>query len=48
MMLGSALFGGAIGASVSNRREGALVGAGLGLLFAALVDARPQEGKKRG
>ncbi len=48
MMLGGALFGGAIGASVTNRREGALVGAGLGLLFAALVDARLQEGKKHG
>lgn len=48
MMIGGALFGGAIGASVSNRREGALVGAGLGLLFAALLDAGLQDGKKRG
>jgi hypothetical protein len=39
MYLGGALLGGAIGTSVSNRREGALVGAGLGLLFAALLES---------
>lgn len=39
LYVGGALLGGAIGTSVTNRREGALLGAGLGLLFAALMDA---------
>lgn len=39
MYLGGALFGGAVGASVTNRREGTLLGAGLGLLFAVMLDA---------
>lgn len=37
--LGSALLGGALGSAVSNKREGALVGAGLALLLAAAIDA---------
>lgn len=37
--LGSALLGGALGSAVSNKREGALIGAGLGLLLAAAIDA---------
>lgn len=36
--LGGALLGGAIGTSVTNKREGMLVGAALGVLFAALLD----------
>lgn len=47
MYLGGALFGGAVAVSVSNRREGALLGAGLGLLFAALLDAHLNGGKRR-
>lgn len=39
MYLGAAILGGAIGTSVSNKKEGLLLGAGLGLLFAALVDS---------
>ncbi len=39
MYMGGALFGGAVGASITNRREGTLVGAGLGLLFAVMLDA---------
>jgi len=38
MYLGAAMLGGAIGTSVTNKREGMLLGAGLGLLFAALLD----------
>lgn len=38
MYLGGALLGGAIGTSVTNKREGMFVGAALGVLFAALVD----------
>jgi len=39
MFVGAALLGGAIGTSMSNKREGMLLGAGLGLLFAALLDS---------
>jgi hypothetical protein len=39
MYVGAAMLGGAIGSSVSNKREGMLLGAGLGLLFAALLDS---------
>jgi uncharacterized membrane protein len=46
MYLGGALFGGAVGASLSNRREGTLLGAGLGLLFAAVMDASLNDTKK--
>lgn len=38
MLLGAALLGGAIGSSMTNKREGALVGAGIGLLVAAMVN----------
>ena len=44
MYFGAALLGGAIGSSVSNKREGVLLGAGLGLLFAALLDSSINEG----
>jgi hypothetical protein len=48
MYLGSALLGGAIGTSVSNKREGMLLGAGLGMLFAALLDAGLEDvGRRR-
>ena len=43
MYVGGALFGGALGAALSNKREGALMGAGLGLLFAALVSAAVED-----
>lgn len=35
--IGAAMIGGALGASMSNKREGLLLGAGLGLLFAAAL-----------
>jgi hypothetical protein len=38
MYVGSALVGGALGASISNKREGVLLGVGIGLLVAALID----------
>lgn len=38
MYAGGALLGGALGASLSNKREGVLIGVGLGLLFAALLN----------
>ncbi len=44
MYLGAAILGGAIGTSASNKREGLLLGAGLGLLFAALVDSSLNDG----
>jgi hypothetical protein len=44
MYIGAAMLGGAIGSSVSNKREGVLLGAGLGLLFAALLDGTLDEG----
>jgi hypothetical protein len=43
MYVGGAILGGAIGASLSNRREGTLVGAGVGLLCAALLNAALEE-----
>jgi hypothetical protein len=39
LYIGAAMVGGAIGASMSNKREGVLLGAGLGLLFAAVVNS---------
>jgi hypothetical protein len=39
LYVGAAMVGGAIGASMSNKREGVLLGAGLGLLFAALLNS---------
>ncbi len=38
LYVGAAMVGGAIGSSMTNKREGMLLGAGLGLLFAALLD----------
>ena len=46
MYMGGALLGGAIGSSVSNKREGALLGAGMGLLFAALLDSALNESRR--
>ena len=40
LYVGAAMLGGAVGGSASPRREGALVGAGIGLLLAALLDRR--------
>ena len=39
MYLGAALLGGAIGSSLSTRKEGTMVGVGLGLLVAAALNA---------
>lgn len=47
MYLGGALLGGAIGSSVSNKRESLLVGAALGMLFGALVDVTLNNGSGR-
>jgi len=44
MYVGAAILGGAIGTSMSNKREGMLLGAGLGLLFAALLDSSLNHG----
>jgi Glycine zipper len=38
MYMGGALMGAVIGTAMTNKREGALVGAGVGLLIAALVN----------
>lgn len=38
LYVGAAMVGGALGTTLSNKRQGALLGAGLGLLFAALLD----------
>lgn len=37
MFVGAAMLGGSIGSSVSNKRSGMIVGAALGLLFAAAL-----------
>ncbi len=47
MYLGGALLGGAVATSVSNRKESALVGAGLGLLFAAMLEAALDDRRRR-
>ncbi len=39
LYLAAAMLGGAVGTSVSNKKEGVLLGAGLGLLLAAVVDS---------
>jgi len=39
MYLGAALLGGAIGSSLSTRKEGTMVGVGVGLLVAAALNA---------
>jgi hypothetical protein len=46
MYVGGALLGGAIGSSVSGKKEGMLLGAGVGLLFAALLDASLNDGRR--
>jgi len=46
MYVGGALLGGAVGTSVSGKREGMLLGAGIGLLFAALLDASLNEDRR--
>ena len=43
MLLGGALLGGAIGASMTNKREGGLLGAGLGVLLAAVLNERTKQ-----
>jgi hypothetical protein len=40
--VGAALLGGVVGTAITGKREGALVGVGLGLLVAALLNARDQ------
>lgn len=42
LFLGGALFGAAVGAGLTNSRQGAIVGAGLGLLAAAIVNSSLQ------
>ena len=44
--LGAALLGGAVGSSLSQKKEGTLVGVGLGLLVAAMLD-KDLEGARR-
>jgi hypothetical protein len=39
LYMGGALMGAVIGTAMTNKREGALVGAGVGLLIAALLNA---------
>jgi hypothetical protein len=41
---GGALMGAGLGAALSNKREGVVVGAGLGLLFAALLSGSTKGG----
>ncbi len=48
MYVGAALLGGAVGSSISTKREGALVGIGLGLLFAAALDSTLDDPSRRG
>ncbi|MFO0568030.1 MAG: hypothetical protein U0263_20385 [Polyangiaceae bacterium] len=48
MYVGAAMLGGAIGTSVSNRRGGMFLGAGLGLLFAALLDSSSPPARRSG
>jgi hypothetical protein len=45
LYVGAAMVGGAIGSSMTNKREGMLVGAGLGLLFAAVLGATIEDTK---
>lgn len=47
MYVGAALLGGAIGTSMSNKREAMFVGAGLGLLLAAVLDATLNADRER-
>jgi len=45
LYMGGALFGAAVGTAVTNKSEGAIVGAGIGLLIAVLVHSRLQDGR---
>lgn len=47
MYFGAALLGGALGSSLSQKKEGALVGIGLGLLFAAALDSSLDDRRRR-
>jgi hypothetical protein len=47
MYLGAALIGGAVGSSLSQKREGVIIGAGVGLLVAALLEANLDQGRRR-
>jgi hypothetical protein len=40
--VGAALLGGVVGAAITGKSEGTFVGVGLGLLVAALMNARGQ------
>lgn len=46
MLLGGALVGGALGSSMTNKREGALIGVGVGVLLAALVNHASAEKRR--
>lgn len=48
MYVGAALLGGAIGTSMSNKRQAMFVGVGVGLLLAAVLDASLNEQRRRG
>lgn len=45
LYMGATMMGGAIGTAVNNKKSGALIGAGLGLLAAALLDSIMDEGE---
>lgn len=47
MYLGAALLGGAVGSSLSQKREGVVIGAGVGLLVAALLEASLNDRRRR-
>jgi hypothetical protein len=47
MYFGAALLGGAVGSSLSQKKEGALVGIGLGLLLAAALNSALDEPRRR-
>jgi hypothetical protein len=46
LYLGGTLLGAAIGTAITHKREGALLGAGLGLLIAALLNASIHKSQK--
>jgi len=46
--VGAALLGGVIGSAVTGKREGALLGVGLGLLIAALLQPRDPSAQPHG
>lgn len=47
MYVGAALVGGALGASMTSRRDGVVLGAGLGVLFAALLQSSSRKTEAR-